>query len=169
MKHLFSLLCLLATAYVNAQDCNLLKENDQFTQQPKVSTRFMKLGGGDLLLSIDATKTEIVFDFAPGNTGQTECYDSKNTITFWYEGGRLRNFFRNTGYMNCKGLLQLSFRNIPNATPGNIRRLGTNKVIKIEITDEKKKSRVIELSPEEQEMFMKMANCLFEEAKTLGQ
>lgn len=167
MKWILSAVVAIACFPAAAQTCDLLKEKDQFTQQPMVSTRFMELGGGALLFSIDADAKEIRFDFAPGSRGQSDCYDNKTTITFLYEGGRLKNYYRNTGYMNCKGLLQVSFRNISGATPGTIRRLSTNKVIKVIITDGNKKASEIELQPAEQERLLQMAGCLFEEAKNM--
>jgi hypothetical protein len=163
MKH-FLLLLLLAPLFSEAQNCQLKKFKDQFSQEPKVSTGFMRFSSTSL--SIDADAKEIDFLFSVANNGDSKCFDDNSTITFVYEGGKLKSNFKNTGTMNCEGLVHITFRNLA-TTPSNLQRLLTKKVQTISLKGSNESATTITLSPEQQQLFMDMATCLVQEAKTL--
>lgn len=163
MKRIFFLLFLLPL-FSEAQNCQLKKFKDQFSQEPKISTGFIRFSAASI--SIDADAKEIDFLFSLVNNGNSKCFDDNSTITFVYEGGRLKGNFKNTGTMNCEGLAHITFRNLP-TTPSPLQRLLTKKVETISIKGNGDSVTTITLSPEQQQMFMDTMNCLVQEAKTL--
>ena len=163
MKHIFLFLFTLPL-FSAAQNCQIKKLKDQFSQEPKVSTGFVKFSSTSV--SIDADAKEIDFFFSLVNNGDSKCFDDGSTITFVYEGGRLKSNFKNTGTMNCEGLFHVTFRNTA-STPSALQRLATKKVITISLTGNNNTVTTITLGPEQQQQFMDMTACLVQEAKTL--
>src|SRR3954447_25239298 len=100
-----------------AQDCNIKKETDGFTREPRLSTGFIKLQSSTL--SIDADKKE--FDFFFTIEGSDKCFDDQSTVVVMFEGSKQRNTFRSTGSMNCEGLFHFTVRNGPE-TPFAVKR-----------------------------------------------
>lgn len=148
---------------VFSQECKVKSVTDKFSQLPKLTTGFMDLSG--ISLTIDADNKEIDFFFAL-NSGEADCFDDNSSVLIIYEGGKMKATFKNAGSMNCQGLFHLIFKNVPN-TPSTLLRLTTKKVLSIKFTSTSKKETLLELTPEQQDMFMKAANCLVTEAKTL--
>jgi hypothetical protein len=167
MKYIFAFALLFPLA-VFSQQCSLKKELDQFSQKPKITTGFMKLGSGTLSLSIDATATDIDFLFTFSNKDTPLCFDDASTVAFHFDSTRSRANFRNSGSMNCEGVFHMMFRNTA-TTPYGLNRLGTTKVAAIKITGTDKKMIDINLTNEEKEQLMKMVSCIATEAKTLLQ
>ena len=156
------LLCLLVLPlYSLAQDCKVNRETDPFTKEVKISSGFLALQNG-ASVTIDADSKEIDFFFTiPG-----KCYDDGSTVFIFFDGVRTRSTYRNAGGRNCDGYFHFKYRNTP--TPNSIlKRLMTQKVAQFVFTGTDKKELIVSLLPEQQEAFMKLANCLTEEAKTL--
>jgi hypothetical protein len=53
-------------------------------------------------------------------------------------------------------------------TPANLTKLATKKVVTISFSDRNDKKTIVSLQPADQELLMKMADCIAKEAKTLG-
>ena len=147
-----------------SQDCKLKKTKDQFSQEPKISTGFTPFSA--LNLSIDADAKEIDFLFSVTNKSEEKCFDDASTISFVYEGGKLKSNFRNTGTMNCEGLFHVTFKNLA-TTPGTLQRLATKKIITISLTGNNKSVTTITLGPAQQQELMDLINCVVKEGKTL--
>src|SRR5215207_742903 len=117
-----------------AQDtCKLKKETDPFKHQTKITTGFMPFisNGVQLLISVDATSTEIDFFLWIKNDGK--CFDDKSMVQVNFDGDRLKANFRNTGSMNCEGAFHFTFRNTA-ATPGHLQRLSTKYIASLKLT-----------------------------------
>ncbi|MES1217992.1 MAG: hypothetical protein ABUT20_20970 [Bacteroidota bacterium] len=162
MKYILILLVFFPIAAI-AQDCQIKKETDQFTREPKLSTGFMQLQLASL--SIDADKK--MFDFFFTIEGPDKCFDENTTVVVVFEGNKQKSTFRNSGSMNCEGLFHFTVRNGPE-TPFAVKRLSTQKVIQFIFTaDPNKKPTTITLTPSQQETVMKIINCIATDAKTL--
>src|SRR5687768_11882353 len=129
MKQLLACLLLLP-AFSFAQDCNLKKTKDQFSQEPKLSTGFVPFSA--ISLSIDADSKEIDFLFSINNKSEEKCFDDASTISFVFDGKQKANF-RNTGTMNCQGLFHVTFKNVA-TTPSPLQRLSSKKITSIMLT-----------------------------------
>jgi hypothetical protein len=162
MKRLLALL-LLTPAFCLAQDCNIKKTKDQFSQEPKLSTGFVPFSA--ISLSIDADSKEIDFLFSINNKSEEKCFDDASTVSFVYEGKQKANF-RNTGTMNCQGLFHVTFRNLA-TTPSPLQRLTTKKIISIMLTGNNNTVTTITLGEEQQKQLADIISCLVKEAKTL--
>jgi hypothetical protein len=162
MKHLLALL-LLIPAFSFAQDCQLKKTKDQFSQEPKLSTGFVPFSA--VSLSIDADSKEIDFLFSIDNKSEEKCFDDASTISFVYEGKQKANF-RNTGTMICQGLFHVTFKNLA-TTPSPLQKLSTKKLTAIMLTGNNKTVTTITLGAEQQQQLMDMIRCVVKEAKTL--
>ena len=162
MKKLFFSIALLPMVAA-AQDCQVKKEIDQFTREPKVSTGYIPLQSSSI--TIDADKKE--FDFFFTIEGADRCFDDQSTVTVMLEGSKQKNNFRNSGSTNCEGLFHFTIRNGPE-TPFAVKRFSTIKVTQFIFTvNNSKKPVIITLTQPQQESFMKAASCIATEAKTL--
>jgi hypothetical protein len=162
MKQLLALV-LLIPAISFAQDCNIKKTKDQFSQEPKLSTGFVPFSA--ISLSMDADSKEIDFLFSINNKSEEKCFDDASTISFAYEGKQKANF-RNTGTMNCEGLFHVTFKNLA-TTPGPLQKLATKKITSIMLTGNNKTVTTITLGAEQQQQLMDLIACMVKEAKTL--
>jgi hypothetical protein len=145
-----------------SKDCKLEKQADAYTKEVKLSTGFIRLDGGSL--TIDADSKEITFLFTV--SGTDKCYDNNSTAYIFFEGSKSKASNRNNGTMNCEGLFQFVFRNSASTT-SLLQRMTTQKLNHISFTGNDKKETIISFGPEQQEIVMKLANCLVTEAKTL--
>lgn len=146
-----------------AQDCNLKKTKDQFSQEPKISTGFVPFSSA--LLSIDAESKEIDFLFSIKNPSDPKCFDDASTISFVFEG-KQKATFRNTGTMNCEGLFHVTFKNLT-TTPSPLQKLATKKITAITLTGNNKSVSAITLGVQQQQELMEMISCIVKEGKTL--
>ena len=146
-----------------AQDCELKKTKDQFSQEPKLSTGFVPFSNA--LLSIEADSKEIDFLFSVRDKSEEKCFDDLSTISFVFEGKQKSNF-RNTGTMNCEGLFHVTFKNL-STTPGALQRLVTKKITAISLTGNNKAVTTITLGPTQQQELMDLIACAVREGKTL--
>ncbi|MEJ0102016.1 MAG: hypothetical protein WDO19_05400 [Bacteroidota bacterium] len=161
MKKIFIAIALFPFTVI-AQDCQIKKETDQFTREPKLSTGFITLKSSSV--SIDADKKEFDFFFTlEGNN----CFDDQSTVVVMLEGSKQKSTFRNSGSMNCEGLFHFTVRNGPE-TPFAVKRFSTIKVTQFIFTvNNSKKPTVITLTPEQQQLFMQANGCIATEAKAL--
>lgn len=170
MKTVFLALSILgATTFAQAQapassDCNLTKGTDDFSNQPKLSTGFVALQ--DVQLNIDANGKEFDLFFIIQNPN-ANCIGEESTALFVFEGGKQKMEIRNTGGDNCQGFFHIILRG-GQYTPGNLTKLATKKVASITFSDRNDKKTNVVLTPAQQEVLMKMADCIAKEAKTLG-
>lgn len=167
MKYIFAALFLLPLG-VFAQDCTLKKQIDKFSNQPKITTGFFPLSSGmdRVLVSIEATATEIDFLFSLAQGEAQKCYDDASTAQVSYDGTRYKTNYRNSGSMNCEGLFHFNFRNT--ATPAsNLNRLATTKVASIVFTGNDKTVTEVKLTEEDKVKLQDMVACIIREAKTL--
>lgn len=162
MKSILVILLSLPMASL-AQDCNLKKTKDQFSQEPKISTGFVPFSSA--LLSIDAESKEIDFLFSIKNPSDPKCFDDASTISFVFEG-KQKATFRNTGTMNCEGLFHVTFKNLT-TTPGPLQKLATKKITAITLTGNNKSVSAITLGVQQQQELMEMISCIVKEGKTL--
>ncbi len=95
-----------------------------------------------------------------------KCFDENSDVTVLFEGGKLKAEYLNNGPTNCKGIFHLIFKNSA-YTPSPLQKLCIKKIISLKFKDTSEKIVTINLSAEQQELFMKMANCIATEAKTL--
>ena len=153
----------LCPLFALSQDCDIKKETDQFTREPKLSTGFIPLKAASV--SIDTDKK--LFDFFFTVEGADKCFDDQSTVVVMFEGSKQKNNFRNSGSTNCEGLFHFTIRNGPE-TPFAVKRFSTLKVTQFIFTvNNSAKPVTITLTPEQQGLFMKAANCMATEAKTL--
>lgn len=172
MKYIF-LLCLALPFLSSAQtapkdsvvkDCKLIRENDPYTKEKKISTGFIPLEGGQV--NFDVTKAEVDILFSV--RGADKCFSDASNAYIYFAGSKLKQTQRNNGSMNCEGLFHFIFRNT--ATPALLlRKLATMKVEKIVFTGNDKKETVVTLTEEQQQLLMDLAGCINREAATLLQ
>jgi len=166
MKFLLFFVCLLPL-FVVAQDCELKKEKDPFTQQPQLSTGFLRLSswGGRFSMNMvaDAKEVKLLFSLGEGN-----CFDDESTAAFTFDGTRTKSTQKNATAMNCDGIFTIVFRN-SNTTPTVLQKLTQQKLTSIVLTDNNKKKIEISLKEEEKQLIMDRAACLVKEAKALIQ
>jgi hypothetical protein len=162
MKYLLTILAVLPF-FAFAQDCNIKKTKDQFSQEPKLTTGFVPFSS--TTLSIDADAKEIDFLFSIINKSEEKCFDDASTISFVMEGKQKANF-RNTGTMNCEGLFHVTFKNLT-TTPGPLQRLATKKITAITLTGNNKSITTITLGVQQQKELMDMIACMVKESKSL--
>ena len=140
------------------------KDKDPITNENKISTGFFALKGASL--SIDADSKNIDFFFTLSGDGK--CFDYESTVTAFFEGGRLKTNFRNSGTVNCEGYFHFTFRNGA-GTPYTLVNLSSKKVITLKFSGTNKTETTLSLTPEQQQTLMNMTTCLVKEAKTLVQ
>lgn len=145
-----------------SQDCNLQKDKDPITNQPKISTGFFNLQTATL--SIDADSKNIDFFFTVDDSGK--CFDYESTVLINFEGGRLKMTLRNSGTVNCEGYFHCTFRNGP-STPTQLVNLSTKKVVSLKFIGTNKVETSITLVPQQQQLLMDLTACMIKESKTL--
>jgi hypothetical protein len=166
MKYILALI-LFFPLFITAQDttaigCKLNRESDPFTKEIKISTGFIPLDGGSV--TIDATKAEIDFLFTI--EGVDRCFDNNSTAFVFFEGTKLKLTARNGGTMNCEGIFHFIFKNSA-SLPSMLTKITTQKINHILFTGNNKKESTVNLSVADQQLFMVLAACLVNEAKTL--
>jgi hypothetical protein len=164
MKYLVAL-ALLFPLSIFAQDCPIRKEIDAFSQKPKLTTGFIKLGG-KVSVSIDATATDIDFLINFTDKEKPLCFDETSMAAVFFDSSRSRSSFRNGGATNCEGIFHITFRNSA-TTPSGLNRMSTTRIASFKITGKDDKPIEIILSEPEKEKLMKMISCIASEAKTL--
>jgi hypothetical protein len=167
MKYIFAAIFFLPLGLF-AQDCTLKKEIDKFSQQPKVTTGFFPLSSGTdkVLVSIDATATDIDILFALNNGGEQRCFDDASTAQVQYDSTRLKTNYRNSGSMNCEGLFHFTYRNTP-VPPSNLVKLSTTRVGSIRFTGNNKTVTEVQLTEADKVKLMDLVGCMIKEAQTL--
>ncbi len=163
---LFGILFVLAGNAVSAQqtDCKLIKGTDEFSNAPKLSTGFANLQ--NVQLNIDANGKEFDLFFIINNPA-ANCIGEESEALFVFEGGKQKMEIRNAGGDNCEGFFHIIMRG-GQYTPANLTKLATKKVVTISFSDRNDKKTIVSLQPADQELLMKMADCIAKEAKTLG-
>ncbi len=169
MKSFFFFILLLPV-FVSAQDCKIKSERDPYTKQIKLSTGLIPFNKGidQFHLTIDATKTEIDLLFALNNISEAKCFDGTSIATIIFEGSKVKTIYRNTAYMNCDGLFQVTFKNTP-ATQSALEKLATKKITSIILTGNNKAIHVLKISEEQKQTLMDAATCMIKESKILIQ
>lgn len=166
MKIALLLLLAFPVLLLEAQDCKLKDEKDQFNQDPRLTTGFKTLGIGTnkFLLSVSADKTELDLFIALDNS--TTCFNDVSRAIVTFEGGRLRSTYRNGGTSNCKGYFHFIFKN--QATmPSNLKNLTEKKVLNIQFISTNNLKKDVILRPEDQETLITMVNCVLKELEVL--
>ena len=161
MKYFFVLL--LFPLQMMAQDCKLKKGIDPISSKPTLSTGFFELP--DSKLSVDASNKEIDFFFVVKNPA-FKCLDENTAVTVIFEGGKLKAEYKNSGSLNCDGILHITFKNSV-YTPSPLQRLVSKKIITIRFHGETGKPLNMELTAEQQLTFMDLVNCIIRESKPL--
>jgi hypothetical protein len=167
MKYIFAALFFLPLGLF-AQECTVKKEIDKFSNQPKVTTGFFPLSTGTdkVLVSIEATATDVDILFALNNGGEQRCFDDASTAQLNYDGTRLKTNYRNSGSMNCEGLFHFNYRNTP-TLPSNLVKLSTTKVASIRFTGNNKTVTDVVLTEEDKVRLMDLTTCIIKEAQAL--
>lgn len=161
MKFLF-LILLFFSAPAFSQECQLLKEKDPITNEPKISTGFFNLQIA--ALSIDADSKNIDFFFTVDN--RSKCFDYSSTVVLHFEGGKLKITLRNSGTVNCEGYFHFTFRN-SSGTPSQLLNLSTKKVVLITFNGTNKAVTTITPTPQQQQLLMDLTTCMISESKSL--
>jgi hypothetical protein len=168
MKYFF-IIALLFPGSVMAQpaplqpeDCKLNRETDPYTKETRISTGFITLQGGSV--TIDAGSGEIDIFFSVN--GNDKCFDNNSTAAVFFEGTKLKMSYRNGGTMNCEGFFHFIFKNTA-GTSSVLQRLTTQKITSILFTGNNKAETRVTLTPEQQQVMIKLSTCLVNEAKTL--
>ena len=95
-----------------------------------------------------------------------KCLDEETEAEFIFEGGKLKSEFRNAGSMNCDGIFHIIFKNSA-YTPSQLTKLGSKKIIALQIKTSSPKPYVISLSPAQQQNLMNLVACVIKESKTV--
>ena len=166
MKKFLSLL-FLYPVFISAQDCQLRDEKDQFNQGVRLTTGFKEFAKGteEFLFSVTADKTELDLFFSLSNSNGV-CFDDYSRATVIFEGGKQRATFRNGGTTNCKGNFHFVFKN-QEMQPANLTNLTLKKIEKIQLAGSAEKKVELTPSPEEQELLLKMINCMVKQLEEL--
>jgi hypothetical protein len=148
---------------LEAQNCTLKKETDEFTGKPKITTDFFDLKGAKL--AIDATAAGFDYFFVVKNPSNS-CFDETSEVAILFDGEKNPQEIRNAGSTNCDGVFHIVFRGAK-YTPGMVKKLSTKKVISFVFSDRNAKKAIINLTDDQQQLFMKYTTCIAEEAKAL--
>ncbi|HEY2721214.1 MAG TPA: hypothetical protein VGI82_05795 [Chitinophagaceae bacterium] len=160
MKYLLVVFFILPFS-LRAQDCSGLKNSkDPYTREVKISTGFISLNSGQY--SIEATKAQIDIMFSI----QGKCFDDASTISVFYAATRLKTNFKNSGTMNCDGLIHITFKNT-NPSQSSLLNLGEKKISSIRFKDNTNKETGITLTDDQQQTMMNLINCMINESKKL--
>lgn len=149
--------------FAQAPDCKLQRGTDDFSGKPKISTGFFLLQ--DVQLTIDATGKEIDYFFVISNPA-ANCIGEQSEALFLFEGGKQKLELKNTGGDNCNGFFHILMRG-GQFTPSAMQKLATKKVVSITFSDRNDKKTIVSLNPQQQELLMKMSDCMAKEAKNL--
>ena len=160
---IFIILIRAGGVYAQAPACDLKKGTDDFSGKPKISTGFFALQ--DVQLSIDATGREIDYFFVIRNPA-ANCIGDQSEAMFLFEGGKQKIELKNTGGDNCNGFFHIILKG-GQFTPSAMQKLATKKVVSITFTDRNEKKTIVSLTPQQQELLLKMSDCVAKEAKTL--
>jgi hypothetical protein len=164
MKHLL-LLFIAFPYFINAQDCALKNEKDRFNQDPRLTTGFISMGGGNdkFLLSISADKKEVDYFFALDNS--TMCFNDYSRVIITFDSKQKGNF-KNGGTTNCKGYFHFVFPNQQNLN-ANLTGLSQKKIATIQFTDTGNNKKIITLGPEDKDKIVKLTTCVLAELEKL--
>ncbi|MCX8020996.1 MAG: hypothetical protein N2747_10935 [Chitinophagaceae bacterium] len=146
-----------------SQPCRLIKETDPYTKETRLSSGFLKLNGASV--TMDADSKELIFLFSV--EGKDRCFDNGSTAEISFEGLKTKMIARNAGTMNCDGSFQFVFKNTHNAPTTLLQRMSTRKITQIVFTGNNKKTATVTLAPREQELFMRLADCIVKEGRQL--
>jgi hypothetical protein len=160
---IYFLTLFFAPFFAIAQDCNLKKEKDPFSQELKISTGFFTIGADRMI--IDANSKEIDFFFSLNSQKDSRCFDDASTLTILFEGDRLKSNFRNSGTMNCEGLFHFTLRNGP-STPTALQNIISKKVKGFRFTNNKVITDIT-LTEEQKQTLANLASCMATQSKTL--
>jgi hypothetical protein len=161
MRHII-IIALLLPLFTWSQDCKLTRETDPFTKETKISTGFIQLQGGSVTIDADRLEVDIFFTLE----GSDKCFDNNSTAAIFFEGTKIKMSSRNSGSMNCEGFFHFTFRNTA-ATASLLQKMSTQKLTSIVFIGSNKKETKVTFIPEQQQVFLSLANCLVNEAKTL--
>ena len=161
MKYAFFLILLLPL-FAAAQDCKPVRVTDPYTKETSISSGFIELDNGSLTIDADSREIDLFFSLE----GTEKCFDNTSMAAVFFEGTKLKLSSRNTGTMNCKGYFHFTFRNTASVT-GLLQKISTQKMTHIIFTGNNKAETTVTLTPEQQEVIMKLADCILKEAKTL--
>jgi hypothetical protein len=161
MKYILAVVLLLPFG-AWSQDCKLNKETDPYTKETKISTGFIQLNGGSVTIDADKLEVDVFFTL----DGSDKCFDNNSTAAIYFEGAKVKMTMRNSGSMNCEGFFHFTFKNTATTT-SLLQKLSTQKLNYIVFTGNNKKETKINLTPEQQQMFLSFTNCLVDDAKTL--
>jgi hypothetical protein len=159
MKFLLLFLVFVPVA-LHAQECNIKKEKDQFSQQERLTTGFMQLTNSRLSVTADSKELDFFITVAPD-----KCFDDASTISIVFEDGRTKSNFRNSGSMNCEGLFHFTIRNTPTSN-SHLQRLEVKKIKSMMLTNGKVATSIL-LNETQQQLLQNAITCLSKEAKTL--
>lgn len=117
---------------------------------------------------MDAGKLEIDWMIEVGNGNL--CFDDNAEIQVFFEGSKQRLMLRNSGTMNCEGLLHVIFKN-GTSTNYQLSKLATTPIQRIVVLksnqSDKKEQWAIEPTPDQRVRWMKSVSCLVTESKSL--
>lgn len=165
MKHLFLLLFLIPVLS-KAQDCNLKDVKDPLNQDTRLSTGFTRMGGGSdrFMVSAETDKREIDFFFVI--EGSKLCFDEYARVQAIFEGGKQKSMYKNGGSENCQGYFHIIFKNQA-SQPATLKYLSERKIISFKFTTKDNKTKTVNLGPEEQDTFQRMATCILQNSTAL--
>jgi hypothetical protein len=148
---------------VFAQECKLLREQDLYTKQIRISTGFIDLNGASVTVDADKKEIDFLFSFKTNR-----CFDDQCTATVFFAGTKFKLLLRNAGTMNCEGLYHFIFRN---GTTVNyqLKKMASLPVSQLVFTDRDQKQIPVLLDDKTQQLFMKAVQCVSEEAIKLLQ
>lgn len=161
MKNIL-LFLLFSPLFAVSQDCKLITETDPFTKMTKLSSGFIFLDGGSVTIDADSKEIDILFSIE----GADKCYDNNSQAFIFFEGVKTKLTSRNGGTMNCEGLFHFVFKNTA-SRPSLLQKIMTQKINHILFIGNNKKETTINISPDNQTIFIAQATCLVNEAKTL--
>lgn len=145
-----------------AQECTLTRETDPYTKATRLSTGFMFFSGASLTIDADATEVDLMFSME----GANRCFDNNSTAVIHFEGSKLKMNLRNAGTMNCEGLFHFIYKN-GKQTNAQLQKLTSQKISQVVFTGSDKKEIAVILSPQDQDLLIRLGTCLVNEAKTL--
>jgi hypothetical protein len=148
-----------------AQECQLKKEKDPFSQQPRISTGFMRFQPGKLnaALNIVAEGKEIKLLFS---LGKGTCVNDDTQVIFNFDSSRTKVTQKNISAMNCDGVFSVIFRN-GTTTPYQLQKLSTLKTNTIVFQFDTNQKVEVVLTEEQKQLLRQKAACISAEAKLL--
>ena len=154
---------LTATYDADSQDCKVLREQDLYTRQVRLSSGFFDLTGASVTADADKKEIDLLFSFKTNR-----CFDDGCTATVYFAGTKSKLLLRNAGTMNCEGLFHFIFRN---GTTVNyqLKKMATTPVTQIVFTDRDQKLIPVNLDELQQRAFMRALQCVADDAVKLLQ